>query len=825
MFSRAPLGGQDGHYTGSSPPHQSPKSREQSKATSQSPQVDWNTQGKLQFLGEPGSHEPPHHQPLVEIQQAYETAFTGGPLKRDPFAELQGFSNGHTGGLGTSVLGFLELSGDCHLKAPCTVHMDPSSPELSDLTPTGETSSSDCQDGIGVVEDHIPRSENDTEGEGEEEQDEEAGEGSGNIVHHILKELRGINKIQEEISDLRDYLTSVRGSVDEVSCCVDAVLSEIGEMYSGAAAEPEPKPLLSQTSRVRRGSLGRQNAVEATHRTATSPLLNCCEWRKETGLVPIHTSPKQLRESPSPRKETQPELNDSGHSPRIRSDGPEADLYCLEHHCPHDYQSTSTLSSSNSSVFPEGSDGYQPTDSLFDHWAPVVGKQSAQSGDGGWREEDMFSCTNSRDCSDMWDRWTTEETQSSTAGQSSHSSSEHLTLLFGPHYNSPSSSSSTLVWRPQGEDTNLECDCAANCPFSRSSGYHTTDAYAEDLSSGAFRSLSCSTMLLTDCDESYLEKDSRRSTCNSSARTLACSAESLDREWTDVASIPRDSVVPTDPVSSHHPGVDDNPEHTAETLAASGFDVMTLTKAVLTFKSAFKGAFKKLEGTTPEFDKDVTGQEPEAATVPVRVSIEPHEGGTASYQHAAGEVDPPQNHIDLVSPESKCIEASVYVDCSQNNRNLTSSPPKSPNGATLLTPTEHHSIDFAPSKDEVRTGDGGREGSILDLTPDPSSDNQAGSLAAGPTEAPGLVCPIVSGLIPIEEDCDLDEKEKRRPEDAGHRERIANFQRILREKRQTHRLSKCTAGSRGSHGSQGSQGSYSQEDFNPGTNVLRLPLH
>ncbi|XP_026118324.1 protein unc-13 homolog A-like, partial [Carassius auratus] len=58
-------------------------------------------------------------------------------------------------------------------------------------------------------------------------------EESSAIVEHILKELRGINKIQEEISDLREYLSSVHGSVEEVSSCVDAVLMEIECMRSG----------------------------------------------------------------------------------------------------------------------------------------------------------------------------------------------------------------------------------------------------------------------------------------------------------------------------------------------------------------------------------------------------------------------------------------------------------------------------------------------------------------------------------------------------------------------------------------------------------------
>uniref|UniRef100_A0A4W6EKQ0 Unc-13 homolog Ba (C. elegans) n=1 Tax=Lates calcarifer TaxID=8187 RepID=A0A4W6EKQ0_LATCA len=68
------------------------------------------------------------------------------------------------------------------------------------------------------------------------EEDEDKEEESSAIIEHILKELRGINKIQEEISDLRDYLTSVRGSVEEVSSCVDAVLLEIEGIRSSNKA-------------------------------------------------------------------------------------------------------------------------------------------------------------------------------------------------------------------------------------------------------------------------------------------------------------------------------------------------------------------------------------------------------------------------------------------------------------------------------------------------------------------------------------------------------------------------------------------------------------
>ncbi|KAI9524905.1 hypothetical protein NQZ68_014440 [Dissostichus eleginoides] len=89
----------------------------------------------------------------------------------------------------------------------------------ADLILCGEKPSSDCLVGVGVLEDTLPKliERIKNKEEKKEMEDEDAEQGSGNIVEHILKELKGINKIQEEISDLRQYLTSVRGSVDEAS--------------------------------------------------------------------------------------------------------------------------------------------------------------------------------------------------------------------------------------------------------------------------------------------------------------------------------------------------------------------------------------------------------------------------------------------------------------------------------------------------------------------------------------------------------------------------------------------------------------------------------
>uniref|UniRef100_A0A4W5PBP7 Unc-13 homolog B n=1 Tax=Hucho hucho TaxID=62062 RepID=A0A4W5PBP7_9TELE len=291
-------------------PHKWSKRRELGGGKrTQSPKVGRSVRRKLQkYLQgpvEPSIHQPQDQHSPVGMQQ---DMFICG-LKRDPSSEEfpglhSSLPNGrsHTVTLNPPVAGEMELNREGFINAPCTVRTNGPTTSLP-TSPSGENSSSECQDGIGVVKDkHRP-----SPSEGEEEEEEEDGEGekgSSDIVEHILKELRGINKIQEEISDLRHYLTSVRGSVDEVSCCVDAVLNEIGELCSYGASAPGPQtqlcPQTPQRLSVRRGSLGRQNAVTAFHRRATSPLLERRHgsWDKDpVMMMPPQGSPKRWRES------------------------------------------------------------------------------------------------------------------------------------------------------------------------------------------------------------------------------------------------------------------------------------------------------------------------------------------------------------------------------------------------------------------------------------------------------------------------------------------------------------------------------------------------
>lgn len=385
-------------------------------------------------------------------------------------------------------------------------------------------------------------------GDGGEETAEDDDEGSGIVVEHILKELKGINKIQEEISDLRRYLTSVRGSVDRVSSCVDTVLSEIGELYSGASAAPPPAAG-PQTGTARRGSLGRQNATTSSPPDGSAGGGRVCRVRL-------------LRDQQTGRQDHQQDAGAAG-----------VDLCYMELHRRHDYRSSSSLSSClgpGAALASEGSD----------LWASV-GLQTSP----GWDEED--ACCPLRTLPGLWDRLGVDELD--TPGPSSYSSLEHLSPLFGCLYNPPSS------WghqRAESKGSKAACYCPRGCPY-WSSGSPSVDLCLAE-AGGPSRSVSSSTVQLTDADDGYLEP--------SSGDTVHLgSTDSLDRDWTD-CSVSRGEA--GDAVSRVSSLLD------LQTPSTSS-DVRTFSRTVLTFRSALMEALRTLEGPNPE-DAEEAPEEKEA---------------------------------------------------------------------------------------------------------------------------------------------------------------------------------------------------------------------
>lgn len=620
---------------------------------------------------------------------------------------------------------------------------------------SGENRDLDCLDDTGPLVNSITRYNENTKNKEEENKVEDEGSDpdSNKLVEHILKELKGINKIQEEISDLRQYLTSVRGSVDEVSCCVDAVLSEIGELYSGASAAPPTNPG-SLAHRVRQGSLGRQNAV------------TCYQEGDE-----------------------QPNQQEQDHNSNINK----KPKFYLELHLDHDCQSASSLSSCQTSSCSGA--GFLCADE-FERCVSVDMQRSICRG-GGWSEEDICSCGNGSEMLEtnlgVWSKCAAQEAQSTTSGHSPHDNSEHLSLLFGLHYNSPSSSSSTVDWLPtklQTKKENLECDCAANCPYSCSSGYYTMDAYPNEMDSGPSRSPSCSTVLLTDADDSYLEPHSVCDDCVSSGDTLDLgSAESLDRELTD-HSLPKEDEAEESSQESPESGKLKSP--------SVHFDVNTFSKAVVSFGSALKGALKTFEGTNHESVMDGIGSE--ASPSPLRQACEPREDQT-STKYIECKFRLTENLTESSCPNENG-KALPCAGCDERHEELSCNLQLS--AYTHLTPTKYHYVERSKTTEECLS-----DGEVSNLVDCPTRQGE-GSL--GPVLHTDEVM-----LSPIRENHVLEEVGQEKCVDANHRERITNFQRILKEKRRTrHRLSKSAQGSQGSHGSQCSQGSQSQDEFMPG---------
>lgn len=540
----------------------------------------------------------------------------------------------------------------------------------------------------------------DEEEEGEEEEEETDAGSSGKLVEHLFKELKGINKIQEEISDLRQHLTSVHGSVDEVSCCVDAFLCEIEELYSGASAVPLPGPS-PQTGHARRGSLGRQNAV-------TSPYEGCLP----SGTIPKYRHVSQV---------AQPLMEQTNKKPNLWTEELQSCCTTLENHMGFGL-STTSLSSCLSPATSYLSEA--------DAW-PLF--------DGGWSEDDVDS-EELQIRPDLLNRWATIKAKDCSQGleKSSKGLDWSLFMPFGATTFDSASPMDCGFPRVAQEVANCRFRQSPNFPPLGSSGYSTLNVSLDQCCGGQSRS----DVMLSDSVKPDGDCSSWRNVA------LLGSTHSLGRDWMESSSSTGDDgldqLTETDPAD-------------ADLMTGARFDTTTFNKAMLTFRSALKGALKKLEAPEP-LDNVAQEFRPAAmVSMPVQESMKELNEKLADLKVCSLTADHVPSSISQGSPPEP--PDLLVTSCS------TIGTPKQEEEST----SECEPSSAQPNTNSVRLS--------------PISENQA-----------------------------LDHSSPKQPCDAGHRERITKFQQILREKRQMRqRLSRTPQDSQGSQSSQCSQCSQSSQ--------------
>lgn len=436
------------------------------------------------------------------------------------------------------------------------------------------------------------------------EEDEDKEEASSAVIDHILKELRGINKIQEEISDLRDYLTSVRGSVEEVSSCVDAVLLEIEGIrssnkgisgtWSGKGCKDGPSSRRRPASAY--GSLG--TAVPKSGSHYFPPVCN----DKGTSQLPTSVD-HQESEEPDDTSDHSSDIPDGATARKLS-------FSFLEQQDGQDCLSTSSLSSGHSSKSESDlerllSSHVRKEQGVRDGkevWTNTVLPQTRGSlwcgetsylRDGDLEGDDSEStlyCEGAR----SWDHYRGAG-GFVTSLQSSKESSEHLSVSSGKHYNSPASSSSREEWqshkrRPQSRQgihdlmgaklENSSVGCSTDLSYPQSSGYYSVEG--EDSQLEEF-----------DCEET----NDLSYTTNCETETYLVYEESSAVTWTETSlSTSRDNIERTFPQKTDQSLRNPLPPHPeGAEFQADGFTVKRFGRAVLDFSSALRGALRKLE--------------------------------------------------------------------------------------------------------------------------------------------------------------------------------------------------------------------------------------
>uniref|UniRef100_A0A4W4F5M1 Unc-13 homolog Ba (C. elegans) n=1 Tax=Electrophorus electricus TaxID=8005 RepID=A0A4W4F5M1_ELEEL len=427
----------------------------------------------------------------------------------------------------------------------------------------------------------------------EEETDQE--EEPSAIIEHILKELRGINKIQEEISDLRKYLSSVHGSVEEVSSCVDAVLMEIEGIRSGARSGPETgsgavstdgsslhygseSPLCKGYGKVHGGT---RPGCEEFDEKCKSSCAQQSEFRakKQSGRAPSNFSSADGSIHSLFEDDTSKKRSDT--SP----DSGRRKLSLLEPQDGKDCPTTSSLSSGQSRK--SASDQERPSSGLvlpnrdWQNW-DQTGLGQSGSREMRWSEEDPYS----RQGSCAVDTWGSSRNEGAGIAleESTGACSQHISMSSSHHYKS-SVSTRREEWLGHGNSPHT-CKMDVHSEGKEPSEFVSVC----DCSQCSAEGEPCGTSLRL-C-HNFAGVDSGSSSSNENYKHFTLNGKSLDGGVGPASTAP----IASRTWNAGYPAC--SGLYTTEQESNNvGFNVLRFGRAVLDFKSTLKGALKKLEAT------------------------------------------------------------------------------------------------------------------------------------------------------------------------------------------------------------------------------------